>query len=426
MITQVEEFITDRAANPDPDPFFAYVSLYSPHKPWALTPPFIGADSDAGFHYADFMREIDDRIGRVIDAIDNNGFRENTIIILTSDNGPENTAMSQSLSFGKDPNGPLRGNKRDIWEGGTRVPFVVRWPGQAAAGLKVSDPIWQGDIFATVAAYLEVELPNSTAPDGESFLNLIRGQQKPSPRRSSIVLASVRGDLSLKTTDGWKFIDATGGGNNTSWDSSNIPIPSAAGTNQGVPKQLFQLNVDLGEDNNLISSLSNDADIRSELTTLTGSDLFGTLDQLRVTPTSDLFPRIADNDADSLPNSYELLFGLDPNSPQDASADLDGDGSSNLSEFIAGTDPSDSGDLLCITNLQDSATEFTITWPTVLGRTYTVSWSTNLQDWTSDPTMYSGTGSPQNATLNKAAIDAADNITGNLGELFIRIEATFP
>lgn len=425
MITQVEEFIADRATNSDPDPFFAYVSLYSPHKPWALTAPFIGTDSAAGFHYADFMREIDDRIGRVIDAIDNNGFHDNTLIILTSDNGPENTAMEQSLANDKDPNGPLRGNKRDVWEGGTRVPFVVRWPGQAAAGMKVSDPIWQGDIFATVAAYLGVELPNSTAPDGESFLNLIRGQQKPSPQRNGVVVSSIRGDLGLKTTDGWKFIDGSGGGHNTSWDSSNNSIPSAAGTNQGTPKQLFHLDLDLGEDNNLISALSNDAAIRSEITTLAGSDLFTTLDQLRTTPTSVLYPRVADNDADSLPNSYELLFGLDPNSPKDASADLDGDGSSNLEEYLAGTDPTDSGDLLCITNLQNSPTEFTVTWPSVLNRIYAVSWSTNLQDWTSD-SSYSGTGSPQSATLDKISIDAVDNISGNLDHLFIRIEATYP
>ncbi|MDB4541609.1 sulfatase-like hydrolase/transferase [Akkermansiaceae bacterium] len=425
MITQVEEFIADRAATADPHPFFAYVSLYSPHKPWALTAPFIGADSAAGFHYADFMREIDDRIGRVIDAIDNNGFHENTIIILTSDNGPENTAMTQSIANGKDPNGPLRGNKRDVWEGGTRVPFVVRWPGQAAAGLKVSDPIWQGDIFATVAAYLGVDLPTTTAPDGESFLNLIRGQQKPAPQRGSIVMASIRNDLGIKTNDGWKFIDATGGGNSNSWDSSDIFIPSATGTNQGSPKQLFHLDLDLGEDNNLISALNSDAAIRSELTTLIGSDLLGTLDQLRTTSTSVLFPRVPDNDADELPNSYELLHGLDPNSPKDALGDLDGDGSNNFAEFIAGTDPTDSSDLLQITNLQDAATEITVTWPSVSGRSYIVSWSTDLQTWNTDST-HPATGAPLSATLDKTAIDNTDGTPGNLTKLFVRVAVVNP
>ena len=417
MITQVEEFITDRAASGDTDPFLAYVALYSPHMPWALTDSFVGADSAAGFYYGDWMREVDDRIGRVIDAIDRNGFRENTIIILTSDNGPENSAMSQSLSFGRDPNGPLRGNKRDVWEGGTRVPFVVRWPGQAAPGLKVSDPIWQGDIFATVAAYLGAELPSSTAPDGESFLNLIRGQQKPLPRRDGIVLCSIRGDLGLKTTNGWKFIDSSGGGNDSSWDSSNNSIPGAAGTNRGLPKQLFHLDFDLGEDSNLISFQSSEAAIRSEVTLLTGTDLLDRLDQLRTTSTSVLFPRVADNDADSLPNAYELLYNLDPNSPKDAGADLDGDGSSNIDEFIAGTNPTNSGDYLRITALKNSSGEISITWPGIVGRSYTVYWSLDFQNWTAD-SSHPGTGALQSATL--------ESIPDDPSGLYLRVGVELP
>ncbi|MGJ8641996.1 MAG: sulfatase-like hydrolase/transferase [Luteolibacter sp.] len=426
MITQVEEYLADRASSGDSDPFFAYVSLYSPHKPWALTAPFIGADSAAGFHYADFMREVDDRIGRVIAAIDNNGFHDNTIIILTSDNGPEHTAVTQSLSFGKDSNGPLRGNKRDVWEGGTRVPFVVRWPGQSAAGMKVSDPVWQGDIFASVAAYLGVDLPSSTAPDGESFLNLIRGQQKPSPKRDSIVVSSLRSDLGLKTNDGWKFIDSTGGGgSDISYDSLNILIPNPEGVDKGVPKQLFHLNVDLGEDNNLISAFTDISAIRSELTSQTGSDLLDILDQYRTTETSILYPRVANNDGDAFPNAYEIQYGLDPNSPKDAFTDLDGDGSNNLSEFIAGTDPSEPGDFFKIINALDTATEFTVTWQSVAERTYSIYWSTDLVNWTLHSTV-TGTGSQISEPLDKAAIDAADTIPGNLNKLFVRITAEMP
>ena len=196
MIGQVEDYLAARASSGDDGPFFAYVSLYSPHFPQAITPPFVGS---VGYHSGDFIKEVDHRIGRVIDAVDANGFGDNTMIIFTSDNGPENGAMSESLNNGADPNGPLRGNKRDVWEGGTRVPFVVRWPGQAAPGTVRNDLIWQGDIFATVAAFLHVDLPPTTAPDGESFLNVLRGQQKPEPRRPSIVISSIRGDLGLKT-----------------------------------------------------------------------------------------------------------------------------------------------------------------------------------------------------------------------------------
>lgn len=423
MIQDVEEFMADQVGSTEP--FFAYVSLYSPHEPWALTEPFIGEDSARGFFYADWMREVDDRIGRVIDAIDNNGMRDNTIVILTSDNGTENAATIQSIAFNTDPNGPFRGNKRDVWEAGTRVPFVIRWPEQAAPGLIVNDPIWQGDIFASIAAYLGVELPNSTAPDGESFLNLIRGQEKPSPRRESIIVSSIRGDLGLKTIDGWKFIDATGGGNSNSWDADNIRLINPTGINQGFPKQLFHLNFDIGEDENLIPSLVNNADISSELTALTGSDLLTSLDQLRVNTTADLFPRIPDNDADSLPNSFELLFGLDPNSPADADDDLDGDGASNSDEYLAGTDPMDSNDLLRITDLQNSSTEFTVTWPTVPGRIYTVLWSTDLEIWFTDST-HTPTSTSQSAIINKTAIDNIDGTLGNLTELFVRIGVEKP
>ena len=182
MLGEVERYLAERAT--DPAPFFAYVAMYSPHEPWHITPPFVGA---VGFAYGDWMAEFDSRVGRVLSAIDGNGLRDKTLVILTSDNGPEIHAFQNSRANGRDPNGPLRGVKRDAWEGGTRVPFVVRWPGQVAAPGTVSNElIWQGDIFATVAAYLGADLPASVAPDGESFLNILRGQRKPSQRRDSI------------------------------------------------------------------------------------------------------------------------------------------------------------------------------------------------------------------------------------------------
>ena len=406
MIDQIEEYFADRADSDDQDPFFTYVSLYSPHLPWALTPEFVGADSDRGFYYGDWMGEVDDRIGRVVDAIDENGFHDNTIVILTADNGPENAAMSQSLSFGRDPNGPLRGNKRDVWDGGTRVPFVVRWPGQAAPGLIVDNLVWQGDIFATVAAFLEDDIPPRIAPDGESFLNLLRGQEKPSPSRQAIVVSSGRGDLALKTTDGWKLIDSSGGGNGTSWDSANNRI-SNAGQNRGTPKQLFHQAVDLGEDENLISGLTNTAEIRDELQSITGVELLGLLDQFRTTPASEIYPRIADNDGDNIPNSYEREYGFDPNSPKDAGADLDRDGANNLSEFISGTDPTDPADYFRILEVQREANLITIHWPSILGKTYSVQWSTDLRSWTTNST-YDGTGNILEATLDVNSIPPVD------------------
>ena len=345
------------------------------------------------------------------------------MVVFTSDNGPEHDMQRQSLVYGSDSNGPLRGHKRETYDGGTRVPFMIRWPGQAAAGLKVTDPIWQGDIFATIAAYLGTELPNSTAPDGESFLNLIRGQAKPSVQREAIVLSGQRGDLALKTFDGWKFIDATGGSADTSWDSFNTEFSGAAGTNQGTPKQLFHQSIDLGENSNLIVDFTNNTDIRNELTTITGRDLLGMLDSLRTTESTTLFPRIPDNDGDGMPNAYEKNHGLDPDWPLDANTDLDGDGASNLDEFISGTDPNNGNDVLRISALDLQSNTVDVSWPSVTGRTYHLLWSTDLADW-SPVTNLPGTGANIDHTVDLAPIDNADGIAGNLQQLFFRIEVS--
>jgi arylsulfatase A len=337
MLGEVESYLAERGT--DPAPFFAYVCLYSPHEPWHITPPFANA---VGFAYGDWMAEVDSRIGRILDAIDSNGMRDNTLVILTSDNGPEVTAFVTSRANGRDPNGPLRGVKRDDWEGGTRVPFVVRWPGQVAAPGTVSNElIWQGDIFATVAAYVGTDLPLDVAPDGESFLNILRGQSKPSQRRDSIVVASEADHRAIITTDGWKLIDSTGGGgSDPSYDSANRDIANAFGNNQGVPKQLFHLSTDLGEDTNVIAGITDVGAIRSNLVLTAGGDLLGRLDQYRTTLTSGIFAPFPDNDLDGMPNWFENRYaGLSRENPSDAALDFDRDGLTNLDEYRNGTDP---------------------------------------------------------------------------------------
>lgn len=337
MLGEVERYLAERATNSTP--FFAYVALYSPHEPWHTTTPF---RNGVGFAYGDWMAEVDSRIGRIISAIDKNGMRESTFVVLTSDNGPEVSAFTNSRANGRDPNGPLRGVKRDIWEGGTRVPFVVRWPGQVAAPGTVSNElIWHGDIFATVAAYLGADLPSNVASDGESFLNVLRGQSKPPLRRDSIVIASESDHRSVIMTDGWKLIDSTGGGGNgTSYDSANNDIDDAFGTNQGTPKQLFYLPRDLGEDSNKIADITDVAAIRDSLTSQTGRDLLSRLDQYRTTLTSDIFTPFPDNDLDGMPNWFENQHaGLDRENPRDAALDFDGDGLTNLEEYLVRTDP---------------------------------------------------------------------------------------
>lgn len=336
MLGEVESYLAERAGNPTP--FFAYVGMYSPHLPWHVAPEFQGS---VGFPYGDWMSDFDSRVGRVLAAIDENGHHDDTVVILTSDNGPEIAAYENSRTNGRDSNGPLRGVKHDVWEGGTRVPFVVRWPGQVTAPGTLSDElIWHGDIFATVAAYLGADLPADVAPDGESFLNVLRGQDKPPERRDSIVVSSQFDHRAIVTTDGWKLIDSTGGGGfNLSYDSADQDIPDAVGTKHGTPKQLFYLPDDLGEDENLIGDLTDVAALGERLTSSTGRDLLEQLDQYGSLLTSTLFPPFPDNDLDGMPNSFENQHGFDRENPSDAELDFDGDGRSNLDEYWNGTDP---------------------------------------------------------------------------------------
>ncbi len=275
-----------------------------------------------GYPYGDWMAEIDSRIGRILSAIDDNGLRDNTLVILTSDNGPEATAFVTSRATGRDPNGRLRGIKRDVWEGGTRVPFVVRWPGQIAAPGTVSNElIWQGDIFATVAAYLGADLPGDVAPDGESFLNILRGQSKPSQRRDSIVIASQYDHRAVITIAGWKLIDSTGGGG-IATRRTTPPTPTSSTPPEPIearPSSSSTCPPISGKTRNVIADITDVTAIRSDLVLKAGGDLLARLDQYRTTPTSAVFVPFPDNDLDGMPNWFENRHvGLGRENPSDA------------------------------------------------------------------------------------------------------------
>jgi arylsulfatase A len=156
----------------------------------------------------------------------------------------------QARNNGHDSNGPFRGVKRDSWEGGHRMPLVVRWPGKVAPGTRSDALLWQGDLFATLADHLDITLSSGQAPDSKSFLPVLLGSGPSS--RAFVVAASSQNQLAIIGAGGWKLIDGTkGGGNDTSFDADNNPIPNALGIVGGTPKQLFNLFQDVGERNNL-------------------------------------------------------------------------------------------------------------------------------------------------------------------------------
>ncbi len=191
------------------------------------------------------MVQTDDIVGRVLKALQDGGFADNTLVIFTADNGPEHYAYDRVKNFSHRSMGPLRGLKRDIWEGGHRVPFVVRWPGVVPAG-KVSDGlISQIDLHATIAAVVGYELPATAAEDSYNQLPLLKGTA-PSARDALVHNTNPNG-YALRHGD-WVLIDAKSGA------VSKVPawFDEANGyANNDAPGELYNLRDDLVQKHNL-------------------------------------------------------------------------------------------------------------------------------------------------------------------------------
>lgn len=155
-------------------PFFLYLPLTSPHYPVVPLPAFKGKGKVGD--YGDFVMQTDVVVGQVLDALKNGGALEDTLVIFTSDNGPEITgevnpgAYDRLKEFGHASMGPLRGTKRDAWEGGHRVPFIARWPGTIKPGTACAETVCHVDLMATLTALLGVKLPADAGVDSVNIL----------------------------------------------------------------------------------------------------------------------------------------------------------------------------------------------------------------------------------------------------------------
>lgn len=235
------EFIDRCAAGAATDqPFLLYLPFASPHTPILPTPPWQGK---SGINpYADFVMETDAAVGQVLAALDRHELADKTLVIFASDNGCSPQAKFEELAaHGHQPSGPLRGHKADIFEGGHRVPFVVRWPGAVAAGEECPQVVCLTDILATLAEILEVPLPADAAEDSFSFLPVLRGQPA---RRDHLVSHSINGTFAIRRGD-WKLVLGPDSGG---WSA---PRPGSKQTATLPPVQLYNLAHDLGEQQNL-------------------------------------------------------------------------------------------------------------------------------------------------------------------------------
>lgn len=227
------------------EPFFLYVPFPSPHAPIIPNDAF-DDQSEAG-PYGDFVYQTDHACGEILKALDESGHADNTIVIFTADNGSEAYAWARDEKFDHWSSTPLRGLKRDIYEGGHRVPFLIRWPGVTEAGA-VSDALFsQTDFMATFAAALDFDIPDGQAVDSFDFLPYFKGEAKNGPR-GRMVHNTKKDHYAFRDGD-WLLVDAKTGYLRKPPQSWNEKHDMPADDDH--PVELYNLAEDLGQRHNL-------------------------------------------------------------------------------------------------------------------------------------------------------------------------------
>ncbi len=243
------ETLTDKAVDwleaSGDKPFFLFFTPVGVHHP--ITPSDrMRGESGCG-PYGDFIQDVDLSVQRILDTLDKMGVADNTMVVFTADNGgdipteatrPECAAMALGLKS----NGDMRGDKHTIWEGGLRVPYIVRWPDKAPAGTVSDTMINLMDTYATVA---DIVGEKFIAPDSYSFLKTLMTPQKPGgSTRTSMVVSNAQGILALRQGD-WKYIE---GAFPETWPENRR---NSDYEGQAV-RQLYNLKTDPGEQKNVI------------------------------------------------------------------------------------------------------------------------------------------------------------------------------
>ena len=229
--------IRDQATSPGARPLMLYVAFTAPHTPWLPSAEFQGR-SQAGM-YGDFATMVDAMIGRVLQALEDARMANDTLVIVTSDNGPV-WYPEDVTRTGHDALGGLRGMKGSNWEGGHRMPFIVRWPGRVKAGAVSAQTICFTDVMATLADVMHATLPDDAGPDSVSFLPVLLGTQPArTPVRESLVVGQ-----SIRMGE-WKWID---GREPAAFQRPERGLVPAEGRQPG---QLYNLDDDPAESKNL-------------------------------------------------------------------------------------------------------------------------------------------------------------------------------
>ncbi len=261
LLVEAKGFIKKEAKTENP--FFLYFPLTAPHMPVIPTEKFRGI-SGKGL-YGDFISQVDWTAGEILKLLEELDLDDNTLVIFASDNGspmrrknstsdPDHVS-DETLKYynanNHQANSLLRGIKGDAYEGGHRVPFIVRWPAKVSAGKKIEETICLTDIFETIVDITGGVKPQGNAEDSFSFYPILLGEKENVNRPPVIHHSGGKGMFAIRK-DNWKMIFGDGSGARTK------PV----GKPFQKPYQLFNLENDLTESNNLIDK---EAELAKEL-----------------------------------------------------------------------------------------------------------------------------------------------------------------
>jgi arylsulfatase A-like enzyme len=260
-------------------PFFVYYATTAIHHPFTPHPRFEGT-SEAG-RYGDFIHELDWITGELMRQVEAMGQADNTVFIFTSDNGGMlNRGGQDAWAAGHRLNGDLQGFKFDVWEGGHRVPLIMKWPGVIPEGTRSDALVSSMDFMRMFAEYFRIELPETAAPDSLNILPELVSESPVGVRQQMVYAGQSRDHLSLREGD-WVYIPTQGGGGFGNGltgikksGNVNSDITPAGRIKPDAPEaQLYNLSKDFGQAVNVIEQFPEKArDMRERLIQATAPD----------------------------------------------------------------------------------------------------------------------------------------------------------
>ncbi|MBL9159739.1 MAG: arylsulfatase [Verrucomicrobiales bacterium] len=251
FLEKSRKFLAQHVRETPDRPFFLYHATQAVHLPSFAGKDFRGK-SPAGPH-GDFIHQFDWIVGELMRELEKHGLAENTIVLVSSDNGPEIAAVvHMRADHDHDGARPWRGIKRDSWEGGHRVPLIVRWPGRIKSGTTSDQLVCLTDVMATLASITGFALPRDAAEDSFDLLPVLEGKAT-TPVRPYLLTQAFAGAKTLSIRRGdWKYLDHRGSGGNR-YDAGELKPFALTESDPEAPGQLYDLANDPGETTNRFS-----------------------------------------------------------------------------------------------------------------------------------------------------------------------------